>query len=120
MCVFAKKASFKMYGVICISSQRVHLYLVFVTIQAFLLVKKANEILSTSSYPSLKLRLFNFSYTPASRAFMIHLFNLPVYSHSSRVPMYLTTPINTFYLLPVHGSEHRGFALQCFSFVHVL
>ena len=78
-------ASFKRYGVIC----------VFVNIQASSLVKKANEILSTTrnecrrqqattvSYPSLKLRPFK----------------LPVYSRShvtcvdrcSRV----TTPINT-------------------------
>ena len=44
VCIFAKKASFKRYGVICISRQRVRSYLVFVNIQASLLVKKANEI----------------------------------------------------------------------------
>ena len=48
LCVFAKKASFKRYGVVCISRQRVRPYLMFVTIQASLLVKKANEILSTA------------------------------------------------------------------------
>ena len=48
LCVFAKKASFKRYGVICISRQRMRPYLVFVIIQASLLVKKANEILSTT------------------------------------------------------------------------
>ena len=47
VCIFAKKASFKRYGVICISRQRVRSYLVFVNIQASLLVKKANEILGT-------------------------------------------------------------------------
>ena len=46
--VFANNASFKRYGVICISRQRVRPYLVFVTSQASLLVKKANEILSTT------------------------------------------------------------------------
>ena len=33
---------------------------------------------------------------------------------------YVTTPINTFCLLHVHGSEHRGFALQCFSLLSFL
>ena len=48
LCVFANKASFKRYGVICVSRQHVRPYLVFVTIQASLLVKKANEILNTT------------------------------------------------------------------------
>ena len=48
LCIFAKKASFKRYGVICVSQQGVRPHLVFVTIQASLLVKKANEILSTT------------------------------------------------------------------------
>ena len=42
-------ASFKRYGVICISRQSVRPYLVFVNIQASLLVKKANEMLSTTT-----------------------------------------------------------------------
>ena len=36
---------FKIYGIICISQQRVRPYLVFVTTQASLLVKKANDVL---------------------------------------------------------------------------
>ena len=46
--VFSKTASFERYGVICVSRQRACPYLVFVTTQASLLVKKANEILSTT------------------------------------------------------------------------
>ena len=46
--VFSKTASFERYGVICVSRQRARPYLVFVTTQASLLVKKANEILSTT------------------------------------------------------------------------
>ena len=78
----------------------------FVTTEASLLVKMANEISAllemntpvlTSRGPSLL-----FSYTPVC---------------CSRVPMYVTTPINTFYLLNVCGSERQGFALQCFSFI---
>ena len=46
--VFSKTASFERYGVICLSRQRARPYLVFVTTQASLLVKKANEILSTT------------------------------------------------------------------------
>ena len=42
---FAKKSLFKIYGIICISQQRVRPYLVFVTTQASLLVKKANDVL---------------------------------------------------------------------------
>ena len=48
LCVFANKASFKRYGVICVSRQHVRPYFVFVTIQASLLVKKANDILNTT------------------------------------------------------------------------
>ena len=44
---FSKKVSFKRYGV-WVSQQRVWPYLVFVTTEASLLVKKANEILSTT------------------------------------------------------------------------
>ena len=69
--VFSKTASFERYGVICVSRQRARPCLVFVTTQASLLVKKANEILSTTRNTnveackllSLKLRLFNFPYT---------------------------------------------------------
>ena len=43
-----RAASFERYGVICVSRQRTRPYLVFVTTQASLLVKKANEILSTT------------------------------------------------------------------------
>ena len=46
--VFSKTASFERYGVICVSRQRARPYLVFVTTQASLLVKKANETLSTT------------------------------------------------------------------------
>ena len=46
--VFSKTASFERYGVICVPRQRARPYLVFVTTQASLLVKKANEILSTT------------------------------------------------------------------------
>ena len=46
--VFSKTALFERYGVICVSRQHVRPYLVFVTIQASLLVKKANEILNTT------------------------------------------------------------------------
>ena len=46
--VFSKTASFERYGVICVSRQRARPYLVFVTTQASSLVKKANEILSTT------------------------------------------------------------------------
>ena len=48
LAVFSKTASFEIYGVICVSRQRVRPYLLFVTPQASLLVKKANEILSTT------------------------------------------------------------------------
>ena len=79
----------------------------FVTIQASLLVRKANEIsallemnvggskLLFSEAPS-----FLTSRSHVTRAFMVDLFNLPVYSRCSCVPMYMTTP-----------SERRGFAL---------
>ena len=43
LAVFSKTASFEIYGVICVSRQRVRPYLLFVTPQASLLVKKANE-----------------------------------------------------------------------------
>ena len=71
---FFKNASFTRYGVICVSRQHVRPYLVFVTTEASLLVKKANEILRTT-YQSVnvggsKLALsespsfLNFPYTP--------------------------------------------------------
>ena len=43
---FSKNASFKRYGIICVSRQGKRPYLVFVTTQASLLVKKTNEVLS--------------------------------------------------------------------------
>ena len=46
--VFSKTASFERYGIICVSRQRVRPYLLLVTTQASLLVKKVNEILSTA------------------------------------------------------------------------
>ena len=46
--VFSKTASLERYGIICVSRQCARPYLVFVTTQASLLVKKANEILSTT------------------------------------------------------------------------
>ena len=46
--VFSKTASFERYDVICVSRQRVRPYLLLVTTQASLLVKKVNEILSTA------------------------------------------------------------------------
>ena len=52
-CVFAKKALFKRYCIICVSRQRVRHYIVFVTTQASLLVKKANEILNTARIQSV-------------------------------------------------------------------
>ena len=42
------------YDVICVSRQRVRRYLVFVTTQASLLVKKANEILITTNVEGSK------------------------------------------------------------------
>ena len=60
--VFSKTASFERYGVICVSQQRARPYLVFVTTQASLLVKKANEILSTMERRSRQKYLRAYAY----------------------------------------------------------
>ena len=45
---FSENAPLQRYGVICVSRQRVHPCLLFVGIEASLLVVKANKILSTT------------------------------------------------------------------------
>ena len=45
---FSENVPFLTYGVICASRQRVRPYFVFVTTEASLLVKKADEVLSTT------------------------------------------------------------------------
>ena len=102
---FAKKASFKRYGITCISRQRVHPYLVFVTTQASLLVKTANEILrNTSMRPQVSSFLTSCIYTQ-----VFH-----VTAHGQQV----TPPHMHSSVLHVCGNERRGFAFQCFFVVH--
>ena len=45
---FFKNSPFLFYGVICVSQQRVRLYYVFVTTEAFSIRKKANDIQNTT------------------------------------------------------------------------